>query len=126
MKSPLFVLLRGGLVGSSGHAIGQGAAGEPLTQRRAPASATSLPGSEWKFDFQDETAGVLPKPFVPLHRGNRQNALTLSSNSSMRSRASWLGRRPRWQFVLVPVAPIVDQHLIVALRAKHEIANDRR
>jgi hypothetical protein len=46
--------------------IAQGSAKQPPSERPAPASATVQPGSEVKFDFQDETVGAQPKSFVPI------------------------------------------------------------
>src|SRR5262249_18508922 len=65
MKSVTIVgaLLAGLLTGSP--SIAQAQAAQP-SDRPGPASATMQPGTEIKFDFQDETVGGQPKSFVPI------------------------------------------------------------
>jgi hypothetical protein len=58
-----YLLLTAAITASAGYAIAQGAADAPPEH---PVTAALRPGSELKFDFQDEMVGAQPKSFVPI------------------------------------------------------------
>jgi hypothetical protein len=65
-KALIGTLVCGAITGSTVAALAQAQPTPPKSDGAAPASAVRQPGSELKFDFQDETIGAQPKSFLPI------------------------------------------------------------